>query len=302
MQDYVDVFISHKQEDSTEATRLQSQVVSLGYSCYLDAADSRLVNNGASGDIAEHIRSSLRRSKCLMYLYSPRSIRSKWMPWELGFFDGRWGAKNIGLFVADEMEVLHRVAKSNHSRKRKSVRSLPSFSIQEYLSMYEHVTDRSLPEFLRRATSMETLANRSEVDVDRFMTLAASAIQNPVAFNLGCIQYVLGTLRPMSKVNPFLSAQLDGVLGGLIAMRSSSEAAAAPLVKVNAAPWIAPSPFLEIFRQSLDHGAIASTAGMDDYKRNLPAGVASNRPINGYSDVAFVGAAKKKMMSQGKNK
>lgn len=182
---YVDVFVSHKKENTTEAKRLKSRIQKLGYTCYIDADDPSLKETKSAEQMAELIRSHLRQCRCLIFVYSQQAIESKWMPWELGFFDGRWGNRSIGLYILD---------KGPHRKAGDPPRdeSRASFSVQEYLEMYEQVDDKTLPDFLHRNTSTTALLNRADVDVDRFMTLLIGATRNPIDFYLGCTQYYLG--------------------------------------------------------------------------------------------------------------
>jgi hypothetical protein len=188
MKNYVDVFVSHKQEDTDEAKRLKSRIEQLQYTCYIDADDTG-VKQLASAATAEHLRNTIRGCRCLLYVMSERSHESKWMPWELGFFDGRWGRLPVGLYLLP-------------SRKSSRVGATPSdgsavFSVQEYLEMYECVDDESLPEFLRRSVSTTMLLNRADVDVDRFMTLMSGALRDPADFWFGCLQYATGVVREL---------------------------------------------------------------------------------------------------------
>src|SRR5207244_2194738 len=50
---------------------------------------------------------------------------------------------------------------------------------------------RSLYDFLRNASSTRALANRADVDVDRFATPWTDMLHNPADFMLACWQYAL---------------------------------------------------------------------------------------------------------------
>ena len=52
--------------------------------------------------LTDRIREHLRSCRCLIFAFSAKSRASRWMPWELGFFDGRWGRRLIGLYDLDE--------------------------------------------------------------------------------------------------------------------------------------------------------------------------------------------------------
>jgi len=212
---YVDVFISHKKEDLAIARRLHTRVKSLRYEPYLDAADTQLAEATSTGALADRIRGRLRRAKCLLFVVTPKAVDSKWMPWELGFFDGRWGRPTVGLYV----QHMDRTAAQRAGAAGR-------FTVQEYLELYEAVDDATLPDFLRRATSGEMLANRRDVDVDRLLTLLTSAGRNPLAFQLGWAQYLLGMLQPLAAAVPPWQALLDAQIQQLAQWRAAAESAA----------------------------------------------------------------------------
>ena len=64
----------------------------------------------------------------------------------------------------------------------------------------------------------------SDADIDRLMTMLDSATRNPVAFQLGWTQYLLGTLRHFARINPMLDAQLAALIEACAGMRAAAEA------------------------------------------------------------------------------
>lgn len=212
--EYADVFISHKKEDTQEAKALAERVRQLGFSCYLDVFDPELADKSA-GALAQHIRSELRGALALLFYVSPQAIESKWMPWELGFFDGRWGKGTIGIYLPAEVNG-HAKANANAEAKGNGLESKPgAFSIQEYLEIYDQVSESTLASFLHRATSIDMLANRSDVDIDRAMSMMAAAMRNPMAFQLGWCKFMLGSMRPMLAWQPLALQQVDAWIGML---------------------------------------------------------------------------------------
>jgi hypothetical protein len=187
---YTDVFISHKAEDTAKAKQLQSLIKSWSFDCWIDADDQELQRIRASNDprrMAEHIRQSLRDCRVLLYAFSLNSGRSRWMPWELGFFDGRWGQLQIALYDLDERP------RSKLLQDEKNVQKSPDdpMSLQEYLKIYPLCDRRSLRPFLDERTSTRALADRADVDVDRLGAMLAGAMRNPLDFALGSTQYAL---------------------------------------------------------------------------------------------------------------
>jgi len=122
-----------------------------------------------------HIRSRLCESKCLIFLSKNDSVHSKRIPWELEFFDGRWGSPTVGLYIDDASKSRKRRRRAPKSNANEAAESSQTITIQEYLDIYRRVTNKTLPAFLADATSNDSLGNRQDVDVDRFMTLLASA-------------------------------------------------------------------------------------------------------------------------------
>src|SRR5438552_17185988 len=105
---YVDVFISHKSKDAEKAQRLKRRIVDdYRLSCWIDADDEEMQRLQQAQPVdykllTDRIREHLRTCRCLIFAYSSQSRDSLWMPWELGFFDGRWGRRLIGLYDLDE--------------------------------------------------------------------------------------------------------------------------------------------------------------------------------------------------------
>jgi hypothetical protein len=236
---YVDVFVSHKLEDKQKAERLAALIGSWGFECYLDANDAELdkfyvdtkgrkqqtVQDPAA--MAAHIRDSLRTCRCFIYAYSSRSAQSKWMPWELGFFDGRWGRRHIGLYDLDEATV------AGTPRHRDNSVRPDTLSLQEYLQMYEPVDRDGLEAFVRRCVSTRALADRADVEVDRIQALVAGALRNPPEFAAGCMQYTVSlyreawsTLVPLPALAPL--AALEQAFGATMPAGSRRRSTCTP--------------------------------------------------------------------------
>ncbi|MBK6278535.1 MAG: toll/interleukin-1 receptor domain-containing protein [Gammaproteobacteria bacterium] len=112
-----DVFLSHSSEDSEIVLGIREILVGLGLVVYVDwIDDSQLDRGNVTAENADMLRRRMRSSKSLIFLTTKNSVSSRWMPWELGYFDGlRTGF--IGL-----MPIV------DHSGA--------SFSGQEYLGLY----------------------------------------------------------------------------------------------------------------------------------------------------------------------
>lgn len=125
-----DVFLSHS---SAEPERILlgifSMLEDLGLSVYVDKyTDPHLSPDRITNETAEVLRDRMRSSNTLLYVYSRHSKRSRWMPWELGFFDGL--KSKVGVIpVTREQEE--------------------TFKGEEYLNLYPYV------DFAQIASSQE---------------------------------------------------------------------------------------------------------------------------------------------------
>jgi hypothetical protein len=116
-----DIFLSHSFVDATLVLSLSNYLESFGYSVFVDWIESPQLDRGlVSKKTASHLRRVMNRSHALLFAISDNSSVSKWMPWELGYFDGRGGKIAI-------VPVTEQASESN------------SFSGQEYLGLYPYV-------------------------------------------------------------------------------------------------------------------------------------------------------------------
>ncbi len=82
--------------------------------------DQDMERNHVTAETAQVLRARMRQSENLLYLATENAPKSKWMPWELGYFDGY---KNGGVAVLPVMDE-----------------SDSPFEGQEYLGLYPVVT------------------------------------------------------------------------------------------------------------------------------------------------------------------
>src|SRR4051794_8227950 len=101
---YFDVFILHNRKDTDRVLKLEKIITEWGFTCYIAANDPKLQRPENPKQLSQSIRLNLRKARCLIYAFSENSPRSRWMPWEIGFFDGRWGDQPIGLYDLDQLE------------------------------------------------------------------------------------------------------------------------------------------------------------------------------------------------------
>jgi len=86
-----DVFLSHSFSDARVVYGLKSALQDSGLSAYvywIDDAESRA---NVTPETAARLRGRMKSCKSLLYATSASAENSKWMPWELGYFDGLRG-------------------------------------------------------------------------------------------------------------------------------------------------------------------------------------------------------------------
>ncbi|GAB4348214.1 MAG: hypothetical protein Kow0073_00810 [Immundisolibacter sp.] len=84
-----DVFLSHSSEDAEIVLGVREILVGLGLKVYIDWIDDPQLDRGnVTAENADILRRRMRASKSLVYLTTKGSSTSRWMPWELGYFDG----------------------------------------------------------------------------------------------------------------------------------------------------------------------------------------------------------------------
>ena len=84
-----DVFLSHAYQDAEVILGVKIIIEGMGLSVYVDwLDDGSLDRSQVTVKTAEVLRERMRQSASLIYVHTPQSPDSKWMPWELGYFDG----------------------------------------------------------------------------------------------------------------------------------------------------------------------------------------------------------------------
>ena len=85
-----DIFLSHSFKDADLILGLKEYLESeLNLTVYVDwIEDSQLNRSSVNRETADLLRTRMRSCRSLIYAASSKSIDSRWMPWELGYFDG----------------------------------------------------------------------------------------------------------------------------------------------------------------------------------------------------------------------
>lgn len=114
-----DIFLSHSSNDNELIAGLKLLLQDMGYSIYVDWNDSVLNPNHVTPKTADVLRKRMAQCRSLIYAFSENASNSKWMPWELGYFDA---LKNSRVAVLPIRQDAYKV-----------------YSGSEYVGLYYHV-------------------------------------------------------------------------------------------------------------------------------------------------------------------
>src|SRR5262245_3114577 len=85
-----DIFLSHASLDAQLVLGLKAILEEKGYSVYVDwLEDSQLDRSRVTASTAEVLRTRMHACRSLLFAATQNASQSKWMPWELGYFDGQ---------------------------------------------------------------------------------------------------------------------------------------------------------------------------------------------------------------------
>lgn len=84
-----DIFLSHSSDDAELVAGLKLEIEDLGLSVYVDwIEDPKLSRAHVTKQTALVLQARMKQCRSLIYAFSEHASNSKWMPWELGYFDG----------------------------------------------------------------------------------------------------------------------------------------------------------------------------------------------------------------------
>jgi len=84
-----DIFLSHYSEDADIIAGVKALMEADGLRVYVDwLEDPQLDRTRVTAENARTLRMRMDHSRQLVYASSRTSSNSRWMPWELGYFDG----------------------------------------------------------------------------------------------------------------------------------------------------------------------------------------------------------------------
>lgn len=91
-----DIFLSHSFADAKVVFGIKTLLEEDGLSVYVDwVDDAELDRRAVTPATAARLRARMDQCGYMLYATSETSSSSKWMPWELGYFDGRRGRVGI---------------------------------------------------------------------------------------------------------------------------------------------------------------------------------------------------------------
>jgi len=118
--DRFDIFLSHSYKDKDIIPALKKELESMGYTVYVDwITDKLLSREEVTKETAKVLQKRMQQSECLFFATSENSPNSKWMPWELGYFDG----------IKNKRVAILPISKNNNNFSE-------YFQGQEYLGLY----------------------------------------------------------------------------------------------------------------------------------------------------------------------
>lgn len=97
-----DVFLSHSVKDARVVLGVKKMLEARGLTVYVDWIDDKdLDREHVSAETADRLRLRMKNSRSLIYATSRAASKSRWMPWELGYFDGKMGSGRISILPID---------------------------------------------------------------------------------------------------------------------------------------------------------------------------------------------------------
>ena len=117
-----DIFISHSYSDADEILKLKQMIEEMDFTIYVDwIEDVQLDRSKVNKETAKLLRPRMKQCESLFFVTSVSSPGSRWMPWELGYFDA----------LKQRVAILPILESPTATNKYKG---------QEYLGLYPYIT------------------------------------------------------------------------------------------------------------------------------------------------------------------
>ncbi len=130
---HFDVFLSHSFSDAKLILGIVALLKTQGLRVYVDwIVDREIDRSRVTSATAERLRERMRQSASLIYAHSSATASSKWMPWELGYFDGFKSA--VAILPITQIEQT-------------------SYSGQEYLGLYPYIDGSAIALWVNRGSA-----------------------------------------------------------------------------------------------------------------------------------------------------
>jgi hypothetical protein len=137
-----DVFLSHSVKDADEVYGVKLILEDQGLSVYVDWIDDpKLDRSHVTAQTAGYLRKRMDQCHSLIYIWSSNATTSRWMPWELGYFDGHRGADSVAIMPLMDNES-------------------DSFRGQEYVGFYSVVEKDRVSAAIAPGTTINPLTHR----------------------------------------------------------------------------------------------------------------------------------------------
>ncbi|CAN5613276.1 hypothetical protein BH09ACT8_BH09ACT8_19620 [soil metagenome] len=139
-----DIFLSHSSRDAQVIYGVREWLTAQGLRVYVDWIDDpELDRSAVSPATAARLREQMGNSRSLIYATSRAAKTSRWMPWELGYFDGSKGSPRVSLMRLDS---------SSNNR----------FVGEEYLGLYKQIEYLRAPDGINRPYALLTSRKKAE--------------------------------------------------------------------------------------------------------------------------------------------
>jgi len=127
------IFLSHSSKDANLILGIVEEFKRFGYKTYVDWIDDpQLDRTHVTKKTADKLRERMIESQSLLYAATDNATTSKWMPWELGFIDGKKDkAAILPIFISDSY--------SSHTYRGQEYLGIYPYCIK---STYEHFPNR----------------------------------------------------------------------------------------------------------------------------------------------------------------